>query len=189
MSSQPVSPHRLALGVVLPDPRRVVRTKRLPPVVRQGLDVVPAQTLLRVLRVESQTRADRQTAVRDLVYERVMEAECSVHRADIPEVGEAPEGAGDLRWVAPRKKRGSLHVESLADDGRGLEELAIGGEQLVEASADRGLHGDGEGGARAAPCPRQLDDEQRMPLRTFDIDIASASRAGQRARGCRLRRV
>src|SRR5258705_1403046 len=63
VSPQAIRPHGFALGVAFPDPRGVIRTESLPPVVRQCLDVVGAQTLARVLRVQSQTVADRQPPV------------------------------------------------------------------------------------------------------------------------------
>jgi hypothetical protein len=159
MRSKGVRPHRFTLRVAFPDPRGILRTKRLPPVVRERLDVIRAQTLAGVLRVEAQARADRQAAVRDVMHERVIEAEVTVDRADVSEVGEAAESAGDVRRITVRQKRGAPHVECLTDHRRALEQLPIGRQKLVKAGADRRLHRDGENRFAGSACPGELDDE------------------------------
>ena len=105
----------------------------------------------------------------------------AVDRVDISKVGEAAEGPGDVRGITLREERRPPDVEGLANDRRVLEELPVGGEELVEASADRRLYGDGKRRARGSACPCQLDDEERMPLSPADVDIPSPCRSRERA--------
>ena len=84
--------------------------------------------------------------------ERVVETEVPVYRLDILEMREATESPRDLGWVALGQKRSATDVKGLADDRRGLQKLPIGRQELVQASADRRLHGDGKGGAGVPSC-------------------------------------
>ena len=106
-----------------------------------------------------QTRPDRQTTVRDVMDERVIEPEVPIDRAHISEVCEATEGARDVGRVTVREECSAPNVERLADHRRALEELAIGRKELVESGAYRRLHGHRKIRFAGSACPRQLDDE------------------------------
>jgi hypothetical protein len=100
---------------------------------RCGHGFVALDTLLGVARVEPHALGHRQPAVRDVVHQGVVEAVAlpdGLHEAELREPAEA---ARDVRGLALREEGRVTGAEGLADDGRPLQELALGGRQLVEA--------------------------------------------------------
>jgi hypothetical protein len=115
------SAHLVQLRFTFPDPRSIRWTEGFPPMVCQGLDVFEREARLGVLRMEPKAGCDRETPVRNVVNEGMVETEGSVDRVDVSEMRKAPKGAGDFRRVTLRQEGRSAHVECLADHRRGLE--------------------------------------------------------------------
>ena len=133
--------------------------------VREGRDISGVDPIAGEPRVKTHAVGHGQPVVRDFMNEWMVKTEARLDRSEVAQLREMAERRRNTGEFSPSEEGGSAHVEHLACDRGVLQQVAVGGRQLVQPRTDRALNRDGNVVPLGRTGPRELDHEERVAFR------------------------